>query len=375
MGKKKRVLHVLDILTSNSGTSNVVMNYVRQSCDSNYIIDVVVYKKSQQTLIKEIEALGGQVFKLSEIKANSYLKFRKEFANVIKDNDYKIIHGHLANSVFLYMSEAKKAGVPIRIIHSHSTTSSSNIFKRLRNGILNYFIPGNCNYYVACSSTAAQNLFSKFINLEDVTVLPNCIDSNKFRYNQEVRNVLKEQYNVKDNFIIGHVGRFEKEKNHCFLINTFYTYKNFSSNSKLILIGDGSLTNEIKAMIEDKGLTNDVLILGVIDNVNQFYQLFDCFWLPSLFEGFGIAALEAQCSGLPCIVSENVPKDVMLAECISSVELNNTGKWIELTKQAECDIDNRRDNSAFLKSLGYDVAEQGKRLFKLYDKLLVKGNI
>jgi glycosyltransferase involved in cell wall biosynthesis len=370
MVDKIRVLHVLDILTSNSGTTNVVMNYVRQTPQSNYVIDIVVHKESDKYLIDEVEKFGGKVFKITDIKLNTFLVFKKEFGYILKNNEYKIIHGHVANSVFLYMSEAKKQNTPIRIIHSHTTRNSSTFLKRIRNSILNFSIPHNCNYYFSCSKAAGDSLFSKFTTEKNVIIIPNSIDTNKFKYNQEIRNQLRNRYNLNNYFIIGHVGRFANEKNHTFLIKAFHDFIKNNEKCKLVLIGDGYLRGEIEQLIKKNALENKVLLLGVKSNVNEFYQMFDCFWFPSFYEGFGLAALEAQCSNLPCIVSENIPSDVMITSDVQTCELNDMNKWLLLTEAIKNKIPDRKDNSEILKNAGYDIEEQGKRLFKCYDSFL-----
>jgi len=370
MNDKIRVLHVLDILTSNGGVANVVLNYVRQSNKSNYIIDIVINKESDKNLIDEVESYGGRVFLLPEIKITSFLNFQREFAKILSQNDYKIVHGHLANSIFLYMKEAKELNIPVRIIHSHSILNSSSAIKRIRNGILNKAIPFNCTHFFACSKQAGINLFKRFANIDDVSILPNSIDTNKFKYNKQTRMDLRKLHNVEDCFVIGHIGRFSKEKNHKFLINTFQKLLQNNQKCKLILIGDGELKVEIQKFIHERKIEEYVLMLGVKENVYDYYQMFDCLWFPSLFEGFGIVALEAQCSGLPCIVSNNVPRSVAVTDLISFIELNDTEKWLEVTKNYINTKFERLDKSLVIRNIGYDVIDQGEKLFLLYDKIL-----
>lgn len=365
MADKIRVLHVLDQLTNASGVASVVMGYVRHIDAAKVTLDVAVYLDSDPALVKEVRRQGGQFYQLPDIKPPFGTPYHKAFTALLRQNQYKFIHGHVANSAFIYMREAKRQGVAHRIIHAHSVRGADILLKRLRNGILNANICRWANHYLACSAQAAKFLFGRHAG--EAVCLPNTIDTQRFRYRPDVRAEVRAAWNVpQDAFCIGHVGRFAPVKNHEFLLGAFAAFK--ANNAVLVLVGDGPLEADIKAKVQAMGLQDRVRFLGARGDPERTYQGFDVFWQPSLFEGFSIAALEAQCAGLPCVLSDSIPKDALCGN-YTQLPLDQPSRWGEASLTL-LEGYHRQDGRQLLWDNGFDITQQAALLPELYRSFL-----
>jgi glycosyltransferase EpsF len=355
------ILHVLDHLTVSSGVAGVVVNCIRTI--NSFKQDVVVYGKADCELETTVEEHGGKVFKIPDIRLSCGQAFRKGFSRILHEQSYCIVHGHLINSAFLYLREAKRQNVPHRIIHAHSTVSADSTLKRIRNNILSAGIPRWANHYIACSSKAAHRMFHK--QAAETTVIHNGIDVSRFRNNQEVRQNIRRELGISDDVLcIGNVARFVPQKNHAFLLDVFSLIR-AKIPCMLMLAGDGPLEESIKNKAASMGLANSVQFLGARSDIEKFYQGFDLFLLPSLFEGFGLVVVEAQCAGLPCIVSDRVPREIACGSTIRYLSLGNKSLWVETIQ--EFAHSTRTDGSTSVTNAGFDIASMRNKLKTTYE--------
>ena len=163
-------------------------------------------------------------------------------------------------------------------------------------------------------------------------MIPNAIDTEKYRFNPEIRDEVRCSLGIQDKFVIGHIGRFVYQKNHDFLIDIFNEVHKQNHNAVLLIIGVGILLHDVKSKVHRLGLDNAVMFLGVRQDAYKFYQAFDVFLLPSRYEGLGIVAIEAQTSGLPVICSDNVPQETKISNNIFYLSINNNlMKWTNIT--------------------------------------------
>ncbi|MEK2470423.1 glycosyltransferase [Tetragenococcus halophilus] len=206
----------------------------------------------------------------------------------------------------------------------------------------------------------------KLVYKNKVTIINNGIDIERFSYNEGTRHSLRKELGLEGKFVLGHVGRFSDEKNHKFLIETFFRITQIYPRSILLLIGEGSLKPNIENKITELKLTENVIFLGLRDDVNQVMQAMDSFVLPSLFEGLGIVAIEAQAAGLPCYVSKGVPKEVDITDLITYISLNKSPEhWAqEIVKKK--DSSSRSLYSKTIKSKNYDIVDTVKKLENFY---------
>lgn len=343
------------------GVEAVIMNYYRHIDRDKIQFDFICDEDSTDIPYKEIESLGGKVIICPPYQ--KIFKYLKELKRIFKENKYKIVHSNLnALSVFpLYA--AKKSGIPIRIAHSHSTSNKKEWKKTLLKDMLRPFSKVYATDYFACTEHAGRWLFgNKTFNQGKVTVVNNGIDINQFAFNEKIRNEVRKELGYRDtDLIIGHIGRFMKQKNHDFLIDIFNELHKENENYKLMLVGQGPLMEEIKEKVKNIDLTDSVKFLGQRTDANRLYQAMDLFLFPSLYEGLGMVMIEAQCSGLPCVASTEVPDIAKVTNNVEFIDLKDSlGNWNNsinelIKKDRQTDLDEIRKS-------GYDIEIEANKL-------------
>lgn len=311
------------------GVEAVILNYFRNINKSKFVFDFVIDSDStDNNFINEIQELGGTIIKCPPYqKLHKYNKF---LYKLFKEKNYDIVHSNINTLSVFPLRMAAKAGIKIRIAHSHSTSNPKEWKKNLLKNILRPFSKKYANVYFACSELAGRYLFGdKAFDEGKVVIFNNAINLDKFKYNEEKRKEIRKKLNIKnDTFVIGHIGRFVAQKNHTFLIDIFNEIHKKNENSVLLLIGQGPLQNEIKDKVDKLGLTNSVKFIGQVTNANDYYNAMDVFVLPSIYEGLGMVLIEAQANELPCIASTEVPKEATISNQIEYIELDkNPSYW------------------------------------------------
>lgn len=300
---------------------------------------------------------------------NIFKRIYREY-KLIKKGHYDVIHinGDFISRVIECIS-ARLANVPKVIIHSHNDGSANNNFTRkFINKIVKKSFDFLATDFLACSNSSAEWLFSnKIIKNNNYTIVNNGIDINKFKFNQNIRKEIRNKFNLNDNYVIGFVGRLTYQKNPLFLIDVFYACKKIKDNVKLIVIGTGELENEMQTKIQKYHLEKDVIFLGNIDNTYKYYNAMDCFILPSNYEGLGIVNIEAQTSGLPCIVSDRVPLEAKVSENITFLPLEKGNEYWAKTIFKTRNIDRSVCYKEVL-SYEYDIESTTRKLESIYYK-------
>lgn len=252
------------------------------------------------------------------------------------------------------------------ISHSHSTSSGKGLSAIVKN-IMQYPIRYFADYFFACSKEAGEWLFGKkILNKKNFFIFKNAIDTKKFIFSNETRHQIREKYNISNNFVIGHVGRFHPTKNHEFLVEVFYeVYKNEPS-AKLMLVGDGAEIEYIKEKSSKLGILNNIIFVGVSSDVPKLMQAMDAFVFPSLYEGLGIVVIEAQASGLFCVVADTIPKDTNISGIVEFISLNEpstywAGKILDLRNTYK-----RTNIVNELIQSGYDIKQTSYWLQRFY---------
>ena len=364
--KPIRVAHVVGKWLG-GGVESVVMNYYRHIDRTKIQFDFICDSDSTNIPYDEIDHLGGRVILVPPYQ--KLFQYLKELKKIFKENNYKIVHSHINTLSVFPLYAAKKAGVKVRIAHSHSTTNKKEKKKNLMKQVLRPFSKLYATDYFRCSELAGRWLFgNKEYDKGNVFLLNNAIDIEKFQYNEKVRKEKRKELNIKDNtLVIGHIGRFVAQKNHTFLIDIFHEVHKKNKNSILLLVGQGPLMNEIKEKVDDLKLTKYVKFLGQRNDVSELYQVFDVFVLPSLYEGLGMVLIEAQTSGLPCITSNEVPECVNVTNLVQFLDLSLLPK----TWGDKIDIcSNQREQKNLYQCIqksGFDIK---KETYLLSDKYL-----
>lgn len=362
-----RVLHILQRMEA-GGTQALLMNIFRNIDRSKVQFDFLVEYPDKQFYDEEILKLGGKVYYSNVRNDFNIFKFEKKLKKIIKENNYKIVHVHAYTIGYFCLKVAKECGVPIRIAHSHSNEATRD-FKYLPKLFLQRIYTVYATNLMACSEDAGKYLFKN----KKFEVMNNAIDSRKFIYNKEIREKIRKKLNIENSFVVGHIGRFKPEKNHKFLIEIFSEVKRKKNNAKLLLIGTGDLENSIKKQVQELNLQNDVIFLGNRTDVNNLYQAMDIFIFPSLFEGLGIVAIEAQASGTPIVCSNKLPPEIEISSICKKLSLSETAEvWAdEAIKLAE-DNKSKRNLQQEVINAGFDLSDIVNKLQDFYIKAYTK---
>ena len=323
------------------GVESVIMNYYRHLDHNKVQFDFICDEDSTRIPYNEIKKLGGRVFLVP--KYQNLPKYLKALEKLFKENQYRIVHSNINTLSVFPLYAAKKAGVPIRISHSHSTSNPKEWKRNLIKNILRPFSKLYATDYFACSELAGRYLFgNKAFDQGEVKIIHNAIDIDKFKFDEVARKKLRKELGIKDNtVVIGHVGRFVQQKNHTFLVDVFKEYHKKNPDSKLLLVGSGPLEDKIKKKVEKLGLKDSVLFLGQRDDINKLYSAMDVFCLPSLYEGLPVVGVEAQAAGLPCVFSDKITNDTVITKdtTLSKLELK---KWLIILNNIELEPRNAK---------------------------------
>lgn len=363
MNKQIRVLHVVRSMNC-GGLENFLMNVYRNIDKEKIQFDFLVNEEG--IFDDEIRNLGGKLYiipHITEVGQFKYCRLLKDFFN--DHQEYKIIHSHLNQITGVILECAKKCNIPIRIAHSHSSKSPKNILKKMYKKYLGSKILKNATHFFACSDLAAKWLFNS--NSNEKIIIKNCIDLERFVYRRETDENIRKELNINlDSFIIGHVGRFNKVKNHNFLIDIFYEIQKLKKNSILILCGDGEIKSEIESKVKKLNIQDKVIFTGIRQDVNKLYSAFNIMLFPSLFEGLPLALIEAQINGLKVFCSDNVSEQVNVSNEVKFISLNKTSnEWTSIILNSNIERKNYIDK---IKDAGYDSSEVALKLQNFYCK-------
>ena len=349
------------------------MNYYRNIDKDKIQFHFLCDEDSTNIPYEEIEKMGGKVIIIPPYQR--LFEYQKELYRIFKENNYKIVHSHISTLSVFPLRIAKKAGVPIRIAHSHSTSNKKEWKRNLIKNILRPFSKLYANQFFACSELSGRWLFGeKAFKNGKIKIINNAIDLEKFKFNKEKRNEIRKKLKIDENIIlVGHIGRFVTQKNHEFLIDVFNEIikkrKQENFDSKLILIGQGNLKENIIEKIKYLGLQDYVIFTGQTTNVSDYYNAMDIFVLPSLYEGLPVVGIEAQANGLLCEFSTDMTKETKVLNTTKFISLKETAKkWAEIILE---DYKNFKRKNSFdeMTKKNFNIKEEAKKLEKYYINL------
>ncbi len=352
-GKKGESIVVAQIMGKwvGGGVEAVIMNYYRHIDRTKVQFDFICDEDSTNIPYDEIEKLGGNVIICPPYqKIFKYMRFLKK---LFREKKYRIVHSNINTLSVFPLKAAKKAGVPVRIAHSHSTSNPKETKKNIIKNILRVFSKKYATDYYACTQLAGEFQFGKkSSSRNEIKILPDAIDLESFKFDEVARKRIRKEFGYNDSdYVIGNVGRLDSAKNQLFLIDAFAKAKKENQNIKLLIIGEGKLREKIINKIDKLNLQKDIRVENCRKDINKCYSAMDIFAFPSIYEGFGMAAIEAQSVGLHVIASVNVPQDA------------NIGN-----------MERRYLNENFLENLGgkrfeYDIRKNAPQLQKIYEEL------
>lgn len=365
MQKPLRVLHVV-VNMNRGGAETLIMNLYRHLDRSKVQFDFLTSKEG--VFDEEIRALGGVVYRLPYITDVGHFGYAKLLDRFFQENyEYKIIHSHMDKMSGLILRSAKKANIPVRIAHSHNTRSEGGFLARLYKWHVGQLIKSNSTDLFACSKAAAEWLFGS--SFDKVSIINNGVDLEKFSFDLGIRKATRDSLGVSEtDIVVGHIGRFCEQKNHMLLIDIFKEFCSTNPNAYLVLVGDGPLSKVIHKKVKDQGLSNRVKFLGIRSDVENLLQAFDLFVFPSVHEGLPVTLIEAQASGLPCLVSDTITGEVdMGLGLVDFLPLSKIDKWC-LGMNRKIERLPHSSTTSRLKERGYDVKMAVSQLADYYIK-------
>lgn len=303
------------------GSQTFIMEIYRKIDRTVIQFDFIVFSGEEGDFCDEIKALGGRIFVSPRYFGKNHVGFTKWWDIFLKNHlEYKVVHFHVRSIAAICIPIAKRRGI-VTIAHSHSTSNGDGI-QAIVKDIMQFPIRFQADYLFACSQEAGRWLYGKnVVKRKNYYVVHNVVDTKRFSFNPERREKLRNKLKIADSSVIGHVGRFSAPKNHKYLLKVFCEIRRINKNVKLILVGDGELKKEIRDLCKKLNMIDEVLLVGNVSNTEEYYWAMDVFVFPSLWEGMPVSVVEAQASGLICIISDKVTRDVKISKRIKYLPL------------------------------------------------------
>jgi len=361
--KPIRVLQVLNRIAYGSGACAVILNYYEHMDPHNIRFDFLVHGETDPKLGRKLRQMGSKIYRMPSLCVRNVCAYEKALEKFFKEHtEYKIIHGNLPNAAVFYLRAAKRAGVPVRIVHAHLAKGVKRSGKDVRNFLLGRIGIGYANVCFACSKEAAEYLYGT--KSGRACLVRNAIDVDRYRFDEKKRMAYRRIIGAGNALVLGHVGRFSEEKNHRFLLDILYAVKKRGIRCKLLLVGDGKTKGEIMRRAAGLGLTEDVVYTGMVERTEGWLHAMDVFLLPSFAEGLPLAGIEAQCSGLPCLFSDAVTREAKILDTARFLPPGNAEAWAD----AALGMQEKRTEDAWrqAESVGYSIRKEAGKLEAFY---------
>lgn len=347
----QRIL-IYGMTDNNGGIESYIINYFKKINKENFVFDFIT---DYPTIVyeKEIRQMGGKIFFIPSRREN-LKEHMKKVRKIVRENHYKVVYYNIlsASAVFSVLPIWNLKNVKI-IVHSHNGSVDKLRNHLLLRPLLNLVT----DVRFACSAEAANFMFGKRYARKTV-LINNAIDTSKYKYNVEVGNEIRKEFDIKDKYIVGHVGRLCYQKNTLFLLDIFHEVLKKKNNAVLLLVGEGEDRAAVEEKIQKLGIEENVILTGMRGDVERLIQAMDVFLFPSRFEGLSVVLIEAQAAGLKCITSKEVVSSATkITPLVEFVDLQDSAvKWAEQVLLHE-DY-NRTDMTEYIQQAGYDINQQ-----------------
>ena len=369
-----RVLHSVSNM-ARAGIETMLMNYYREIDRSQIQFDFLANKPAPGEYDGEIRSMGGRVFVSPGLNPLHFLRYKRFVAELLHDDpDIRIVHAHNEAMGYYALQSAKDAGVRVRIAHAHNTQIIRN-YKYPLKLICKRLLPGAATDYWSCGRDAGIYYYGKERWNASGFILHNAIDVSRFAFQQEARERLRQLHGLEKCFVVGHVGRFNVQKNHSRLLDIFAEIIKAVPEARLALIGTGELERSVEEKSRAMGIRDKMLFLGQMADVSEWYQAMDCFVLPSLFEGLPVVGIEAQAAGLPCFFSDRVTDEVLLSPETRRISLRaDDAEWArEITAAGRSETD-RAQGMDIVRQAGYDIHAEAQKLQEIYLEMAARAD-
>jgi len=361
-----RVLHVVHGM-NRGGIETFIMNVYRSIDRKEIQFDFLTHVNKKCAYDDEILEMGGRIYHIPSRRDGVIKNFRGVRNFFREHHDFAAVHQHLSSlSNIRPLVCAKKYGIPIRIAHAHSTKEQGSFIHTVLNRFNRKRIDNIVTEKFACSDLASKWAFGvETMNDGRVVFIPNGIDSDKFRFDDRTRDRLREELNIADCIVLGHVGRFAEAKNHSFLVDVFNDFHKEHNDSVLMLIGNGILMKQIKEKVNSYDLENEVLFMENRSNVGELLQAMDFFLFPSIYEGFPVSLIEAQAAGLKCLVSNRITRQVKITDSVKYLSIDEGTKvWVNaLNLNLKYERENKTEE---IKEHGFGIKKVTEKIIKYY---------
>lgn len=356
---------------AHGGVENVVNNLYLHMCSSDIVFVIYYYEDSTDSPPEEMIEKGAEYVKMPRIA--NLCAFVGFLSKSFKEKKIDIVVSNLNTLSIFPLYAAKRAGIPVRVSHSHSSAGKGEPVRTALKYVLRLGSHWFATDFFACSELAGRFQFgNRMVDKGDVVLIHNAIDTRRFSFDPVARAEIRKEYDIPEGcVVIGHVGRFVPQKNHVYLLKVFREYNLHNPNSLLLLLGDGTLRSSIMNKIEEYGLSKNVIFTGNVDNAEQYYSAMDIFLMPSTYEGLSLVAVEAQCSGLLVILSNAMTKETILTPYAQMLSITDYDipKWVDAVEHFDNGQIDRSAICEYIAAAHYDIDVEAKIYGVLIEKL------
>lgn len=358
----------LVVAVNDGGIEKLLYDYYSHMDTDKIRFDFAINDTGHGILEDKFKAKGSRIYR--------YIKFRKNFFKAVKDinkiideGDYDIIHSHLGNRAFLSLIHAKRKGYKVIISHSHSAYEHENFIQLLFRKLTTFITKCYSTHLFSCGEDAGKWMWGKKANYK---IMKNAIQIERFKFDELSRKELRKELNIEGKRVLLCVGRLSDQKNQERLIDIFYDYQLQYGDAVLLLAGTGNSYDKIISRIKELKIEDKVKMLGARTDVNKLLSAADLYILTSKYEGLPISVVEAQCSGLVCVLSDAITKEVALSDYVSYCSLDSDNKiWVDTINDAfENRMPNRLLGADIVRKDGYDIHVESKNMFNFYNEAI-----
>ena len=361
----KRLLCIISNMDA-GGAETFLMKIYRTMDRTKYQMDFCINREGHCFYQDEIEQLGGSIFRISP-KSKSVKRFRMELKNIVMCHHYQYVLRITSNAMgFMDLKIAKTAGAEVCSVRSSNSSDGGGLKAAVAHRLGKWLYGKYVDVKVAPSDLAAKYTFgNRAYRNGKVTILHNAIDYDQYRYASAGRKLVRDEYGISDTgIVIGHIGRFMQQKNHPFLLDVFFNFHQKHPESRLLLVGNGELENKIRSKVNNLGLNDTVIFTGVRSDIPQLLSAMDVFVFPSLYEGMPNTVIEAQATGLPCVIADTITKEADITGLVRYMSLERSAEEWAAAVDEQMSMGRKDTRQAFIDAK-YDINEVVKEFVSL----------
>lgn len=358
----KRLLCIISSMNT-GGAETFLMKLYRNIDRTKYQFDFCINVPEKCFYEDEILSLGGKVFRIPS-KSQNTKAFKSQLSQLIKTEKYEYVLRVTSNAMgFWDLKIAKKAGAKVCCARSSNSSDGDGWKTKIAHRIGRLLYSRYVDVAFAPSDLAAEYTFGrKAYQNGFVHLLNNAVDLDVFQYSITEREEIRKEFHIpSDKLVFGHIGRFSEQKNHKFLLEVFSEIKNKHQDSVLLLVGDGPLKNSFWERVKELGLEDSVILAGVRPDVSKMLSAMDCFVFPSFYEGMPNTVIEAQATGLPCVISDTITSKADITGLVEYVSLEQSSKQWACLALEKAKMERLNTKQAFLKHK-YDIKSSAEAL-------------